>query len=352
MGTCGITPNPVAGKTSCTGDALSGSFTLPHDAVTWARAVEACLSLCATCDRCKHVSVSLVYRDCSWYSRCPAPRVDIPSFLSGQAIVGGGRSHQLGGRNHSGGRGERRCPAVSTDSRGGGGAARPSAGLERPHAGRLWVAMGVITAEGFDPAAHSSLLRHQSGGAASRQVAWQYVTSERRFLSDPRFVVVPCREEVAGATGAAGAGACEAEACGEASSSMMAADGEAGAVRPGVFAGLGPAGTRPGARSGGDVGNGTGRGGRGGSGGGLADGGGGSGGEADGGAWMRVCGGEPLPAIDAAGFPTAGLCRPASALAVSALLGGTTKSAPSSATLITSSCSMSSRLKISAPSSR
>jgi hypothetical protein len=35
---------------------------------TWSHAVAACLRRCARCARCKHVSVSLGYGDCSWYA--------------------------------------------------------------------------------------------------------------------------------------------------------------------------------------------------------------------------------------------------------------------------------------------
>ena len=37
----------------------------------WQGAVEACRAECLACDRCHFISLSLKFKDCSWYRRCP-----------------------------------------------------------------------------------------------------------------------------------------------------------------------------------------------------------------------------------------------------------------------------------------
>ena len=78
----------------------SGSFGKPP-ATDWSSAVGWCLSQCALCIRCRHISVSLNAEDCSWYMACPrlhkAP-VDLPKlkdFRSGPAPSLENRSFHL-----------------------------------------------------------------------------------------------------------------------------------------------------------------------------------------------------------------------------------------------------------------
>lgn len=48
-----------------------GSWSIPHQsAQSWPAAVAFCAGKCATCARCAHMSVSLVHRDCSWFTSC------------------------------------------------------------------------------------------------------------------------------------------------------------------------------------------------------------------------------------------------------------------------------------------
>ena len=38
---------------------------------SWDGAIDACRAACLACDRCRFISLSLKYKDCSWYRRCP-----------------------------------------------------------------------------------------------------------------------------------------------------------------------------------------------------------------------------------------------------------------------------------------
>lgn len=63
-----------------------GSLTVSSRAYTsWPRAVRACLRLCRACERCRYVSVSLQWKDCSWYQSCPldALQREVKGFRSG-----------------------------------------------------------------------------------------------------------------------------------------------------------------------------------------------------------------------------------------------------------------------------
>ena len=70
-----------------------GSFGGPPRALqqSWSAAATWCLQECATCTRCTHVTVSLRYNDCSWYSTCAMnalqklPCGQLDEFRSGPA---------------------------------------------------------------------------------------------------------------------------------------------------------------------------------------------------------------------------------------------------------------------------
>ena len=170
-GYCGRT---VDGPDDCDYD-LEGSFSLSHvNSTNWHAAVSACISFCAACAQCNFVSVSLVYRDCSWFNECDLQHlhVDIKGFRSG-AVVG-------------------------MDSRAGPTKESPQGLIERPFSGPLLLAIGVLLAPSSTLRPNSSResrLRHQSW--ASRQpdaIAWQYVTSNPSWRHDQRFAVSPCRD--------------------------------------------------------------------------------------------------------------------------------------------------------------
>ena len=47
-----------------------GSFVLQRSSKTWRAAVHECLDRCKSCKRCRFISVSLFWADCSYYARC------------------------------------------------------------------------------------------------------------------------------------------------------------------------------------------------------------------------------------------------------------------------------------------
>ena len=50
---------------------LKGTFTLPHrHRASWDAAFSYCAHHCASCERCRYVSVSIKWKDCSWYVDC------------------------------------------------------------------------------------------------------------------------------------------------------------------------------------------------------------------------------------------------------------------------------------------
>lgn len=100
-GTCGATATGILGD--C-GSGNSGSFMLapPPKGASFGRAwkpkdndaaqerslVAHCLALCAGCERCRFVSLSAQWNDCSWYHKCPLNRLDTKTagFFSGAAL--------------------------------------------------------------------------------------------------------------------------------------------------------------------------------------------------------------------------------------------------------------------------
>ena len=96
QGYCALTTTGDEGD--CSGG-HSGSFTLEPvasvrdraDNVTvWELLIEACLQRCAQCARCRYISASLAFSDCSWAYHCGAKRLrrDVPDFRSGAARSG------------------------------------------------------------------------------------------------------------------------------------------------------------------------------------------------------------------------------------------------------------------------
>lgn len=47
----------------------------------WILAASYCLSLCAACQNCRHITVSLQHRDCSWYRECNELYTDLGGGL-------------------------------------------------------------------------------------------------------------------------------------------------------------------------------------------------------------------------------------------------------------------------------
>ena len=47
---------------------------------SWDGAINACVAACLACDRCRWVSLSLKFKDCSWYRRCPRIHSNLVGF--------------------------------------------------------------------------------------------------------------------------------------------------------------------------------------------------------------------------------------------------------------------------------
>ena len=95
-----------------------GSWTLPPRVLTWPAAEHSCIQRCLRCERCRYVSFSLRYRDCSWYASCDLGRLRSrpPGFrtiqVSRRAVNGSAtrlaRRRRASGTTRRGGR--RRAP--------------------------------------------------------------------------------------------------------------------------------------------------------------------------------------------------------------------------------------------------
>ena len=96
-GYCAIT-GIGAKDSACSGPCLhpklgcKGTFNLPAKAVTWHSAVRACMRFCSLCERCRFISVSLKYKDCSWFERCDTSRLvnNVPGFKSAAVLNASG----------------------------------------------------------------------------------------------------------------------------------------------------------------------------------------------------------------------------------------------------------------------
>lgn len=103
-GYCGIT-GIGAKDSACAGPChhrqlgCKGTFNLPAKAVTWQGAVRACLRLCSMCERCHVISVSLKFKDCSWFENCDTRRLSnsVPGFKSAMVVNSSGwKQHHYG----------------------------------------------------------------------------------------------------------------------------------------------------------------------------------------------------------------------------------------------------------------
>ena len=82
-GHCGATTANDRGDCSA-GD--RGNFALNFKALDWNTAIYACLAECNKCARCRYVSISLRWSDCSWYHDCenPSSHERVVCFRSGR----------------------------------------------------------------------------------------------------------------------------------------------------------------------------------------------------------------------------------------------------------------------------
>ena len=65
-----------------------GTFALDVHRLSLPHAAHQCLAQCARCERCRFVSVSAHYRDCSWFAACDLSQasVDVAGFVSGPRV--------------------------------------------------------------------------------------------------------------------------------------------------------------------------------------------------------------------------------------------------------------------------
>ena len=176
------------------GDCLhgdQGSWPLSaFDARSWRSAAAACTALCAGCKRCHLISTSLQWKDCTWWhGRCELKK-DVAGFRTASGCA---HSHLKLPRPPVI---EERTPRV----------VERRAPLEAASSEPLWLAIGIIVGPGVKVVPPHDEQRDGSGAAGLRfyhqgfvsrlngTVAWQWVTTESRHRSDPRFVVVPCRD--------------------------------------------------------------------------------------------------------------------------------------------------------------
>ena len=81
------------GKTATAGDCTAGNQgmldLLPHEALSWADATSACMRRCLGCERCRFVSLSLKWQDCSWFQSCSMRELhtDVPAFKTGARLT-------------------------------------------------------------------------------------------------------------------------------------------------------------------------------------------------------------------------------------------------------------------------
>ena len=59
---------------------------LPHEAMSWEEAAHACMRRCLRCPRCRFVSLSLQWQDCSWFHSCSGRRTDVAGFRTGPRL--------------------------------------------------------------------------------------------------------------------------------------------------------------------------------------------------------------------------------------------------------------------------
>jgi hypothetical protein len=82
-GYCGLT----TGRGDCDGG-LKGSWRLSvGEVANGSEAAAACLRHCTECRRCRFISVSQRWQDCSWFYKCPTLEQDVAEFISGPSLA-------------------------------------------------------------------------------------------------------------------------------------------------------------------------------------------------------------------------------------------------------------------------
>ena len=72
----------------CNHGVCKGTFNLAlKSSGSWLMAASHCLRMCSACERCNYISLSLKFRDCSWFEKCNVPgglHNNFPGFRSGR----------------------------------------------------------------------------------------------------------------------------------------------------------------------------------------------------------------------------------------------------------------------------
>ena len=159
-----------------------------EEAKSWRSAALACAAFCAGCSRCEHISVSLDFKDCTWWHGTCTRKYAVPGFRSARYPC----DHDV----------QSFPPPAAPPAR-----HDRQDPLETKSSAELWLAVGVIVPPGVrvvdalhgvaTQSERSRGLRFLHQSHTSRlngTVAWQWVTADEQRRKDPRFVVVPCRD--------------------------------------------------------------------------------------------------------------------------------------------------------------
>ena len=96
-GVCGVTSSADE-PSDCTLGSKGVLGLLPQEAKTPLSAARACLARCAACARCRYLSLSRKFADCSWYATCDLGRLSrkVKHFVSGPALARNGSLSKRG----------------------------------------------------------------------------------------------------------------------------------------------------------------------------------------------------------------------------------------------------------------
>ena len=95
IGPCGTASD--AGDCSA---GTKGSWSMSErEASSWESAAASCVRRCTACDRCRYVSFSTQWKDCSWFFACDLTmlRHDVFGFRSAAVNGSGGERHPITG---------------------------------------------------------------------------------------------------------------------------------------------------------------------------------------------------------------------------------------------------------------
>ena len=176
-GYCAITcPEQAQPAAQLCRHADKGSFTLSAVSKTWRAAVHECLDHCKRCSRCRFISVSLEFRDCSWFETCPETHTDISSFRSGLAVAGTAPGTGISGP------GVAAPPSAASDD-------GPVASSSEADSSPCFVALGIMSAPGMHErrrVSRATWMRHRAPGVQVRFMLRASSLRDRRLVNGTR----------------------------------------------------------------------------------------------------------------------------------------------------------------------